>query len=512
MPQARPLHLRPGAYDDPPSTEASTPRSRREQLERALQLTSELSRREMSEGRNATRHRTLLSPVGRRRRRSPSTSEEANMASETQEEITGLPRTRRSKRRRLDTEPLPAPRIPIKYGHYGQVEPGRLRLELVSYDGGEHSDSRNPGLYLGAKNVLHHNKSVYCSERPSSSIVLGHADHTPFCLEKLHVVGPEHGFTAPVREGLVYIAMNLSDLHKYLDPPPHARRQGIHSPPYYNRRQPSNIRSAPEERLSLSDALRDPEINAALSQPQREQDYARAADAAHDLAYTGTATHADYYGSDFGFGRTDPEAHCEIPALVSTNSLDSPAHSETEHAPVTVLSSDEDADVGPEEASSQEVIDFRLQRLRQMRRRYEVEAYDRDERWSGLNGLHFANDSSIVSSVPRSMYPPFNPSRNDARTRQLVEEAVEAAPLPPPMASSAEATNAVHEANDDPNVTCARFRIRGGKHKVAIKFEPAISGRFILLKLWAGKTNVDVQSLIAKGYGGCRFFPATELA
>lgn len=86
---------------------------------------------------------------------------------------------------------------PIKYGYYGQVEPGRLVLDLISCDGGEHRDSRHPATSLGPDNMLRHDKSVYCSDRPYTNIVLRHADDTPFCLEKLHIVGPEHGFTAP---------------------------------------------------------------------------------------------------------------------------------------------------------------------------------------------------------------------------------------------------------------------------------------------------------------------------
>lgn len=88
-------------------------------------------------------------------------------------------------------------RTPIKYGHYGQVEPGKLRMEIISCDGGEHTDPRSPEVYLGAKNLLKADKSVYCSERTSAGVLLRHLDNTPFCLEKVHVVGPEHGFTAP---------------------------------------------------------------------------------------------------------------------------------------------------------------------------------------------------------------------------------------------------------------------------------------------------------------------------
>lgn len=106
-------------------------------------------------------------------------------------------RRRRSKRRRLDPPAADEVRRAIRYGYFGQVEPGRLQMELLSCDGGEHVDSRYPHAYLGAKNCLRHDKSVYCSERSHTNLVLVHADRNAFCLEKLHVVSPEHGFTAP---------------------------------------------------------------------------------------------------------------------------------------------------------------------------------------------------------------------------------------------------------------------------------------------------------------------------
>jgi hypothetical protein len=75
------------------------------------------------------------------------------------------------------------------------------------------------------------------------------------------------------------------------------------------------------------------------------------------------------------------------------------------------------------------------------------------------------------------------------------------------------ATEELEDRDDeisDPMVTRARFHIREGKYKIAIKFDPPVSGRFILIKLWANRSNVDVQSVIAKGFGGSRFFPAIE--
>ena len=129
-------------------------------------------------------------PMQRRRQRSPGSDDRGTW----NEDSAGR---RRPKRRRLDSEASVLPKQPIKYGHYGQVEPGKLKLDIVSCDGGEHRDPRHPQTYLGSANLLRHDKSVYCSDRPSSSIILQHADDTPFCLEKLHICGPEHGFTAP---------------------------------------------------------------------------------------------------------------------------------------------------------------------------------------------------------------------------------------------------------------------------------------------------------------------------
>jgi len=69
-------------------------------------------------------------------------------------------------------------------------------MEIVSNDGGEHQDP-NSGIFLGADNILKTDQSVFCSERESAGILLRHSDETPFCLEKLHIAGPEHGFSAP---------------------------------------------------------------------------------------------------------------------------------------------------------------------------------------------------------------------------------------------------------------------------------------------------------------------------
>lgn len=61
----------------------------------------------------------------------------------------------------------------------------------------------------------------------------------------------------------------------------------------------------------------------------------------------------------------------------------------------------------------------------------------------------------------------------------------------------------------------ARFYIEKKKSKCTIKFEPPVSARYILLKMWSSShdptSNIDVQSVIAQGFAGPRYFPSVEL-
>lgn len=104
------------------------------------------------------------------------------------------PRQRSAKRRKLTHE------ANFKYGRYGQVDPGRLKLELESCDGEVHNEDRGiagSAIDFGPENILKHDKSVYCSRASKCNIVLRHHDDSTFCLEKLYIIAPESGFTAP---------------------------------------------------------------------------------------------------------------------------------------------------------------------------------------------------------------------------------------------------------------------------------------------------------------------------
>jgi len=61
----------------------------------------------------------------------------------------------------------------------------------------------------------------------------------------------------------------------------------------------------------------------------------------------------------------------------------------------------------------------------------------------------------------------------------------------------------------------ARFFIERDKSRCTVRFDPPVSGRFILLKMWSPhhspSGNIDIQSVVAKGYAGPRYFPAVTL-
>ncbi|KAI0883382.1 uncharacterized protein GGS22DRAFT_166822 [Annulohypoxylon maeteangense] len=97
--------------------------------------------------------------------------------------------------------------------------------------------------------------------------------------------------------------------------------------------------------------------------------------------------------------------------------------------------------------------------------------------------------------------------RRRNRSNTALAEAVEAAQV-----ATQEAVRAV---GGELMVPHARFFIERNKSKCTIKFDPPVSGRFILLKMWSPHrdpgANIDIQAVIAKGFAGPRYFPSLEL-
>ena len=126
-----------------------------------------------------------------------------------------------------------------------------------------------------------------------------------------------------------------------------------------------------------------------------------------------------------------------------------------------------------------------------------------------IGSLPFESDSSDDGgpddiAIRGSSYRP-RPRHKGSRT--ALAEAAEAVQV-----ATQEAVAAVGGELMTPN---ARFHIEPHQSKCTIPFDPPISGRFILLKMWnprrGAHCNIDIQAIVAKGFAGPRFFPSVDL-
>ncbi|KAF2457236.1 hypothetical protein BDY21DRAFT_372029 [Lineolata rhizophorae] len=123
-------------------------------------------------------------------------------------------RPRRVKRRRLgndiSNEMVPERKEFVPYGHYGQVVPGKLRMEIEMCDGGEFERSTT-SMRMSEhppENVLKNDSSVYCTEAADCNMMLRHEGNVPFEISKLVIKAPSEGFTCPLQEGLVFLSVS----------------------------------------------------------------------------------------------------------------------------------------------------------------------------------------------------------------------------------------------------------------------------------------------------------------
>jgi hypothetical protein len=114
---------------------------------------------------------------------------------------------------------------------------------------------------------------------------------------------------------------------------------------------------------------------------------------------------------------------------------------------------------------------------------------------------------ATFDEVTRGHYDMRRPAgeREESVSRQLVE-AREASQI-----ATQEAVRAVGGELMSPLV---HFHIERPKNKCTIRFDPPVSGRFLLLKMWCPhyekRGNIDIQGVTAKGFAGPRFVPAVE--
>ncbi|RDW83240.1 hypothetical protein BP5796_04731 [Coleophoma crateriformis] len=354
---------------------------------------------------------------------------------------------RRVKRRKLDVEKIESGFTGFSYGKYGQVEPGQLKMEIVSCDGGIFEGSGNDDHSV--ENVLKSDASVYCTKGNRCNLVLRHQGSTVFSLKELIIKAPGSGYTAPVQEGMVFISMTSDDLLTRT-----AQYQIQYSPPRPRR-------SASERANELPPIM-----------SIRHND---------DGSMTTSQARARRL---YDIGLQDEECNyrtAQIPSDFTVNTLP---------FQVTTECSDSEA-----ESPSPRTRHWQSRRMAPGLR------FDQSESSESEDGEdHPWHDDNLPGRSTR-------PRRRETASNITLAEAVEASQI-----ATQEAVRAVGGELMAPH---ARFFIERDKSKCTVRFDPPVSGRFILLKMWSPHSsqtgNIDIQSVVAKGFAGPRYFPAVTL-
>ncbi|SPQ22870.1 ea4a37c6-b890-4da2-9405-0e85aafaed95 [Thermothielavioides terrestris] len=366
--------------------------------------------------------------------------------------------SRRVKRRKLDSDRLGPSFRGFHYGRYGQIEPGQLTMEIVSCDGGLYSDEHS----YAPENILKSDASVYCTKGNRCNIVLKHQGGTVFTLEELIIKAPAGSrFSCPVREGMVFVAMESDELLTRT-----AQYQIQYLPVRGQRRGPVIFRHD-EDGGGLSRLQ---------SRPLRAYSYGADDDDEDD---------------------DDDDEDCRTAQIPPEFAISSASFNAT-----TELSDDESDEDNPSRSRAPP---------RQTPNRIGQLAFESD---TSDEGIAIYRQLPAREELRRRHRVASSSSASRARRAagvMTLEEAQEASQI-----ATQEAVRAV---GGELMAPLAHFFIEKDKNKCTIRFDPPVSARFLLLKMWSPRhdphdvpKNIDIQGVVAKGFAGPRYSPAIDLA
>ncbi|KAK0674194.1 hypothetical protein QBC41DRAFT_309529 [Cercophora samala] len=361
---------------------------------------------------------------------------------------------RRTKRRKLDNDKVGPKFKGFHYGHYGQLEPGRLTMEIVSCDGGLYQES----LQYPPENILKNDDSVYCTKGNRCNIILRHTGATVFSLTELVIKAPGSSYSCPVREGMVFVAMKSDELLTRT-----AQYQIQYLPPQQRTHN------------TLVYSVRHEEDGITRLQPP---------------------------GREFSFGLDDDEDYrtAQIPPEFAV-------------PPPPFNITTECTDDGSDDDDGRVLSSHLRSRNRRTPNRigslpFESESSEEDrDPWGNPS-----SDWRAFDNLTRRRYTARGGGRqHESTSNTTLEEAQEASQI-----ATQEAVRAV---GGELMAPLAHFFIEKDKNKCTIRFDPPVSGRFILLKMWSPpqdlsdrSSNIDIEAVIAQGFAGPRYFPSMELA
>ncbi|KAH7360952.1 hypothetical protein BKA65DRAFT_390299 [Rhexocercosporidium sp. MPI-PUGE-AT-0058] len=357
---------------------------------------------------------------------------------------------RRAKRRKIESDKLDSGFKGFSYGRYGQVEPGKLKMEIVSCDGGIFSEH---GGNYAAENVLKNDSTVYCTKSNRCNLVLRHQGSTVFSLKELVIKAPHSGYTAPVQEGMVFISMTSDDLL-------------TRTAQYQIQYSPARPRRSASQRAN--------ELPPIMSVRHNDDGSMSTAQARARRLYN--------------IGLEDEDCDYRTAQIPSEFTENAPAFQ------VTTECSDSEGDEPPAQSSRHRTLHRVMSTIR-----FEDSDSSDDDNADPTGPWH----EDYLLGIGRS---PRLRRRETASNITLAEAA---------EASQVATQEAVRAVGGELMVPHARFFIERDKSKCTVRFDPPVSGRFILLKMWSphhsSTGNIDIQSVVARGFAGPRFFPAVTM-
>ncbi|KAH6890507.1 hypothetical protein B0T10DRAFT_321521 [Thelonectria olida] len=370
---------------------------------------------------------------------------------------------RRHKRRKLDSDRLVPSFQGFRYGKYGQVEPGPLQMEIVSCDGGMFSNESS----YSAENVLHDDLSVYCTKGNRCNIVLRHQGATVFSLQELVIKAPASmSYSHPVREGMVFIAMNQDDI--------------------LNRTSQYQIQYS----------------------PKADEEPPQSGNPMMDI------TNLPRLGRDGSLYHPRTGAVCNENGESRTPQMPPEFASDLPDFRVTIECSEEENDGrAPFRHGANHIGSLP----------FENNDSDEDDNSNNPFGEHLVPEDQRPPSQWRYYHnftspPTYRDRLGSTRSRNVEQQRPSGSGLTEAWEAHTSATqDAVRAVGGGELLTPhARFNIEKHKSKCSIRFDPPVSGRFILLKMWSSHhdpaSNIDIQCISAHGFAGPRYFPSVDLA
>ncbi len=452
------------------------------------------------------------------------------------------PDRRPAKRRRIgDPEKKEEePKIhPVSYGYRGQVVLGKLDMIVKFCDGGIYEGHQHcctmHGNY-GPENILNTDGSVYCTKGSRANIILAHKGERPFTMQELIIKAPRSGYTSPVREGMLFVGMDADELMtrtakykiKYEEK---QRRRRVRRATSLAARShmvslsvntvPTRTAVIPKEFIGEDEGYKinatctssgetDDEDNESMlstrnpylddpDEPSRSRSSIRARDRASQMRFRERLRrYQDINGvAESDSDSAQEEVYDEADDVEDEDEEEENADSQNEDSNVSITSeseSDSESDDDDTLPDYSEHNDAPTSVPPRTEPADETEADPDPERWNHTSILH-----DIIRDLDKDYGDPI-------RERQ---------DTPHPDAQVTE--------DGSPRMlkALARFSIERGKSTCKMVFEPAISARYVLLKLWrhdgvreddrGEKNNIDIQSVVVKGFCGPRSFPAMKL-